>query len=65
MEGQGRGRNAKTGLQFAGRQSFRASLDEKSDDLEPRRVAEFGEALGCGLYVHVSLHNRLIGKLQL
>lgn len=62
MEGQGRGRHAETGLQLADRQSLRAGLDENSDDLEPGRVAEFGEASGCGIDVHVACINDLSAR---
>ena len=52
VEGEGRGRHAKSRLQFPYRQAVAARLNQQADNLQPGRVSEFGEATRGNIDVH-------------
>ena len=52
VEGEGRGRHAKSRLQFPYRQAVAARLNQQADNLQAGRVSEFGEATRGNIDVH-------------
>jgi hypothetical protein len=52
VEGEGRGRHAKSPLQFPYRQAVAARLNQQAENLQPGRVSEFGEATRGNIDVH-------------
>ena len=52
VEGEGRGRHAKSRLQFPYRQAVAARLNQQADNPQPGRVSEFGEATRGNIDVH-------------
>ena len=56
VKGKGRGRHAKSRLQFPNRQAVAARLNEQADNLQPGRVSELGEATRGKINVHVDTY---------
>ncbi len=53
MEGERRGRHAEIGLQFADSEASATCSDEQTNNLQAGRIAEFSQASGGGVDVHM------------
>ena len=65
VKGKGRGRHAKSRLQFPYRQAVAACLNEQADNLQPGRVSQLGEATRGKINVHADTYTSSGCGLQL